>query len=345
MALLWLEGFETYGASSGSAPTNIATDYTVNGSTTNTILFTGRVGNLGLKINNAVGGSSIAPPTFGNVASWVIGFGFRPGDNLVDTRICSWYDGSTEQFTLRMTSGGELEVYRGSSSLLAASSGAVGLATNSWCYIEIKLTIGNSGSYDVHLNGVSVLADATEDTQQTSNAYAQTIRFWGVFNATIGNRTAFDDIYIADQTAGEVDDFVGQHKVVTFFPSSAGNDTDFTPSAGNNWECVDDNPYDGDTSYVESGTSGHRDTYNFTDATLTDILGVQMSVIARETDASPFSLKLVCESDGTADDGSGVAIGSTSYVNRRRVLEHDPDTSAAWGTVALNSAVFGIEVA
>lgn len=341
--LLWIEGFEAFGSSPGS-PTGVTNKYNTTGSTTNMTLIAGRVGGLALKPHNDTGGSSIAPPSFGNVASWVVGFGMRPGNALISTRLISWYDSSSEQFTLRMTSAGELAVYRGTT-LIATSSGAVGIGVNSWCFIEVKLTIGNAGAYEVRLNGVNVLSDGSEDTQQTANAYAQTIRFWGTFDSSAGNQIAYDDIYIADQTAGEVDDFIGSHKVVTIYPDGDGAATDLTPTGGgSHYTQVDENPHDGDSTYVQSAVDQDEDLYDFQDVVLSDIKGIQINAVCRETDATPFSLRLLCQSDMTLDTGSDISIGSTTYVTRHRILEADPDTTAAWTDTGISAAQFGIRV-
>jgi len=342
--LLWIEGFESFGSSPGT-PTGITNKYTTFGSTTNNTLAAGRVGGLSFKVHNDPGNTSaIGTPDFGNKATWIIGFGFRPGTRLLDTRIVSLYDSTSEQFTLRMTGAGELAVYRGTT-LIAASSGAVGLSSNAWCFIELRVTLhGSAGAYEVRLNGVNVLSASGVRTTGTANNFAQTVRFRGAFSSSAVDQTAFDDIYIADDTAGEVDDFIGSHKVVAVYPDGAGASTDLASSGGANYAAVDDNPHDGDTSYVQSAVDQDEDLYAYQDVTLNDIKGVQINGVCRETDATPFSLRLLCQSGMTLDTGSDLAIGSTSYVTKSRILEEDPDTAAPWTDSAINASQFGVRV-
>jgi len=343
MALLFVEGFERYGSSAG-APTGLATKYSEVGGTTNTALIAGRIAGLGLKVHMAPSGSPhIVPASFGNLATWIIGFGFRTGDELVSTRIFSLYDSATEQFALRQTSAGELAVYRGTTLITGGTSGVV-LATNTWYYIEVKVTLGNTGSYEVRLNGINILSDGSEDTTATANNYAQTIRLWGAFNSDPDTQFAFDDMYICDSSGSVNNDFLGPRKVVTLFPNGAGDSTQLTPSSGSNYQAVDDRPHDSDGTYVESATGGHQDLYHFENGNFLTINGVQISAICKETDASPFDIKLVSKTGSTVSGGSNIAVGNPSYTTRSRIMEANPDTTAAWTDSDVDSAQFGVEV-
>lgn len=346
MALRFVEGFERYGSAPG-APTGLATKYSESGGNSNTALITGRIGGLGLKVHMAPSGSPhIVPATFGNLQTWIIGFGLKTGTELIATRIFSLYDSTSEQFALRMTAAGELVLYRGTTIITGGTSAPGVLVTDAWHYIEIKVTIGDPGvgNYELRVAGVNILSDANEDTKQTANAYAQTIRFLGAFNSDPDTQFAFDDIYICDTTGSVNNDFLGPKRVVVIFSDGAGDSTDFTPSAGSNYQAVDDNPHDTDTTYVESGTATDRDLYTFGNVSLVNISGIQISAICRDTDASPFDIKLVAKSGSTTDAGSAQTVGSVGYVTRSRILEENPDTSAAWTDSEIDAAQFGIEV-
>jgi len=347
MALLWIEGFETFGSSAGSAPTGLGTKYLQEVSSANTILAAGRVSGFALKVSHGVSLPRIVTPNLGNHQTMVVGFAYQPGDALGDNcRIVVFHQGSTEHFSLRVQTSGEVSVHLGTSATAVATSTGASLAPNTWSYIEFKVTIGNAGvgSYEVRVNGVNVLSDSDQDTQNGGSAIADSIKFFGNSDSSSANRSAFDDIYILDDTGSENNDFLGSQKVVAIIPTAAGDDTDFTPNSGNNYQAVDENGHDSDSSYVESGTSGHTDLYQFGDVSLTDIKGVQINAVAKETDASPFSLNLLCKSDATLDSGSPLAIGGTTYVSRSRILEEDPDTSAPWTDSGIDAAQFGIEV-
>lgn len=347
--LLHLDGFDSYGTSNGSFPTGLDVEYSGLASQTNTIIVDGRTpGGKAVAIGHNTTARFIETPSFGNQTTWIIGFGFKPGVSFdsTDTVILSLMDSGSQQVTLNITASGQLQLRRGAVNGTTLGTSTATLSTNSWHYIELKVTIGNSGSYEVRLNGVNILSDGTEDTQNTANARAQTLRLYGATDSSVDIRWAYDDLYIANSDSGdEVSDFQGSLVVRTIFVDGDGDESDFTPSAGSNYQCVDDNPANGDTDYVESGTVGHRDLYTVSGVAMTNIKGVVVKARVRETDGTPFNVKLPVKIDGTVYNDSGQAVGSTDYVARHRVLGRNPDTGAAWTASEINDTQFGIEVA
>lgn len=342
--LRWVEGFESFASAAGNAPTGLSGKYAVANGNLSTLV-TGRTQGLALRLQDTGGSPTITTPSFGNTQDYIIGFGFKPGDTLVAGRILEILDASTVQCAIYINASGQVEFRRGTT--LIATSADVVFAADTWCYLELKVTIGNAGvgSYDVHVNGTSVLADADEDTQASSNAYAQTVKFWGNAGGGASRGLSFDDLYIADSAAGNVTDFLGSHRAITLYPNGEGDLIEWTPSTGSdNSALVDETPHNSDTDYVESSTTGQQDLYTFENATLVQIAGVQVNAVCRQTDATPFSIKLVAKSGSTTDEGSGIAIGSTSYITRSRVLEEDPDTSSPWDDAGIDAAQFGIEI-
>lgn len=339
--LLWVEGFESFASAAGNAPTGLGGKYiVVNGNTTT--LQTGRAQGLGLRIHDAAANPTIQTPSFGNIDTWIIGFGFRPGSALADVRIFEIMDSSTVQFALYMTSAGNLQVRRGTTAL--ETSAATPLAPDTWVYLELKVVISNTGSYEVRASGTTILSN-TGDTQNSANAYAQAVKLWGRAGGAGTSAHTFDDLYIADDSAGEITNFIGSHRAITLYPNAEGDLVEWTPSTGmDNSAMVDETPHDSDTTYVESSTTGQQDLYQFQNADLVQIAGVQINAVCRETDATPFSIKLVAKSGTTTDEGSGVAVGTTSYVTRSRVLEVDPDTTVPWIDAGIDAAQFGIEI-
>jgi hypothetical protein len=83
--------------------------------------------------------------------------------------------------------------------------------------------------------------------------------------------------------------------VVTLRPNADTAQADFKPSSGSaHSTLVEEAPDDdGDASYVESGTVGHKDLYAYQDLTLTPaaILAVQVGTVARKDDAGSRSLQ------------------------------------------------------
>jgi len=340
--LRWVEGFEEFAAAAGNAPTGLSTKYTVVNGTGST-LETGRTQGLGLRIWNNSANPTIQTPSFGNQSTLIIGIGFQVGITMLGGRIFEILDGATVQCAVYYNTSGNVEFRRGTT-LLETSTDVV-FALSTFCYLELKVVIGNTGSYEIKVNSTNVLSNGSIDTQASANAYAQTIKLWG---STAGDPTrglTFDDWYVADGQAGDVTDFLGSHRALTFYPNGEGDLIEWTPSTGtDNSALVDETPHNSDTDYVESGTTGQQDLYTFENGTLVQIAGLQVNAVCRETDATPFSIKLVAKSGATTDEGSGVAIGTTSFVTRSRVLEQDPNTVTAWTDAGYDAAQFGIEI-
>lgn len=341
--LRWIEGFEEFASAAGNAPTGLTTKYTVVQADEAT-LETGRTQGLGLRLYDAGSNPTLQTPSFGNQDVWIIGIGFKVGNTMVGGRIFELLDSASVQCAVYYNTSGQVEFRRGTT--LLETSASVVFALNTWCYLELKVTIANGGSYEIRVNGTNVLSNVSIDTQATANAYAQTMKLWGVSAGGSGRGLTYDDWYIADDSAGDVTDFLGSHRAITLYPNAEGDLIEWTPSTGtDNSALVDETPHNSDTDYVESSTVGQQDIYQFQDATLVQIAGVQINAVCRETDATPFSIKLVAKSGATTDEGSAQSIGTTSYVTRSRVMEHDPDTAAPWDDAGVDAAQFGVELA
>src|SRR5690606_30150679 len=156
-------------------------------------------------------------------------------------------DDATEGINLRVGTDGSLSIYLGNS--LIATSVTTPININTWYYIELKVVVDGSGSYEVRVDGVNVLSGST-DTQAGANPYANRVRLHGAATGT-GPQTQFDDWYVCDGSGSINNDFLGGRRIITYFTADTGDSSDFTPDEGDNYARVNDNPRDGDDSYVE----------------------------------------------------------------------------------------------
>lgn len=255
---------------------------------------------------------------------------------------------ATQHLCLRRTNGANtLQLYRGGT-VIATSTGDVFVGT--WQYIEISATIADSGGrVIVRVNG-DVVIDFTGDTKNGGTAASiDTVRLRCGFNS--GTPTIrVDDLYVLDGVDSGLagmpnNDFLGDRRVVTLRPNGAGSSTQFAPSAGANWQCVDEAPPSA-TDYVASATTGQRDTYALEDlpAGVTVINALQNTVYALKSDAGSASLKPALKSGATVayDPTVGLSASMTRYSTVRQA---DPATSAAWSAAAVNALEAGAEVA
>lgn len=340
MSLLWVEGFEGYGTSTGVAPQPtgiLGRKYSVFYESSMD-LEAGRIGGYSLELPGTQWLQTLAINTNTTI---IVGFAVK--FNALDSggysflKLC---DGEDVNITLETIITGELVLSRGST-VLGTTSG-LGLMGGNWYWIELKVVIDNSiGSYVLRVGESTVLSDSGADTQAGTHSYCDCVKFTGNPIQSI----FFDDVYICNGAGSVNNDFLGNVRVSAIFPSEAGNSTQWTPSAGDNYGCVDENPANDDTDYVETDTVGYKDLYGYDSlSAITGIKGIQINTQCRETDASSFSLITPIRSGGTDYDDSAQAIGTTDYIAKRRIAELDPDTSAAWIYAGINNAEFGIKV-
>jgi hypothetical protein len=256
---------------------------------------------------------------------------------------------STVHVTITWSSQDQLlRAYRGlqTGTLLATSSQPLGAAL--WTFLEVKATIADSGGLvQVRLDGTQVLS-FTGDTRNAGTAEIATVRFSN-HHISSGNRHTLrlDDVYVCDTSGGRNDDFLGDVKVVTLRPNADTAQVDFTPSTGSvHYALVAEAPDDdGDASYVESGTVGHKDLYGYQDLTGSPaaIMAVQVATVARKDDAGSRSLRAVLKSGATTANGTTRVLG-TSYALYDGRFEVDPATGAAWTKAGVDALQAGVEV-
>jgi hypothetical protein len=252
----------------------------------------------------------------------------------------------------RLSGSNDIGVYRGGTdgTLLATIAGALSTAT--WSYFEFKVTIDDTnGGVWVRKDGADILrigafavSPTTLDTRNGGTADVAIV--WTQYNYfNSDTHQGFDDIYTLDTTgSAPYNDFLGPVRVLELLPDAAGASAQFAPSAGTNHEAVDDALiHDGDTTYVESGTAGHRDLYNLTTATVSTVLAVKTIAVARRTDAGPTELELSVRSGSTTGDSTGKVLSDT-YGEHAETFLTNPDTTNPWQASELTGLQAGIKI-
>jgi len=214
------------------------------------------------------------------------------------------------------------------------------IADNQWHWAENKILNVNGGTYGLWIDGIR-MQDATLGM---SGATTTTLTFFAMAaNGTI----IFDDIIVMDNNAPGL--------IASGMPNGAGVITTcrpiadvakiFVPDSGtNNFSRVNEQEYDEDSSYVQSGTSGDADTYDFSLGFVPNtIFGVQQITRAKNPGAGTIRMKNRCVSGVTTSDGTSTVVPS-SYSGLRTIYNQDPNTSAAWTAANLDAAAFGFTV-
>ena len=363
MALMWMEGFETFGTTTGSGSTAdvsaaITRKYddpdgaTVANYCSQVQLADGRSGGYSLKGAFSYPTSSqyfhyvVPAADVPTNDTWIVGMAVKFASSFPDTKeilILGRLTSSTyHSFSIKVRNDGRISAYGGGGSFLETTSAPV-LALDGWHYIEAKVVCHDTaGSYEVRVDGQTILSGTDVDTRGGGDT--RFVRF------QFAKSTQYlDDIYICNIDGTKNNDFLGRVVIEGIFPNADGDSNDWTPASGtDNYAMVDDNPADDDTSYVESNTADAEDLYAYTNLsaiTTEPILGVQINTDVKMTEfPGDLDIKQPVKSGGTTSDGDTTNIATDSYQPANRILEDDPATSTAWTASGVNNAQFGIKV-
>lgn len=286
-----------------------------------------------------------------NYATVIVGIALRTdglGPFTTDT-VLRLLAGSTRiaDLQLVLVSGNHfLRVLNAAGSTVATATTTV-IANSTWYYVEVKLTVGTSGSVEVKVNGSTEIASTTGNFG-TSNVDGIQLMNSNSNGSTVVS-TDFDDLYVIDTSASPNNTYLADAThtphVQTIYPTADGAHTGWTPDTGtDHFARVDETPPDGDTSFVSASTVGTRDSYVFGDPTsLTGIKCVQICAYARKDDVTGREIELVARPTSTDYDGPSQPLAQTYgfFLDRR---ETNPDTSAAWTMTDIDGAEFGIKV-
>ncbi len=227
------------------------------------------------------------------------------------------------------------------------------IAENVWHTIEMKLLVdGAAGELRVLLDDVEILDLTGVDTANGANEYVNKILFVSD-SISSGDQieVRFDDVVLWDETGtgpmsttGAQDGFQGDMRIHTLRPNAPGDVTGFTPSAGANWEAVNDSPGpNDDTDYVEITGTGVQDLYNVEDLGPTgDILGAVVKVFDRKLDAGARSIRLLTKSGGITGTGSSLPV-LTTWTYQQEIFEFNPDSGDPWTAIEINAVQIGME--
>ena len=290
-----------------------------------------------------------------NLATFGLGFAIRPTVmTIFSYPIVEFRDSSLRQLTLNLRSDLRLEIrnYNGANnpvSTLAISD--TSLIGNTWNYVQVKVTFNaTTGSVEVRFGDVTVINVSPVVTRNTASVLNGITNFIFGSSTDGGSSEAYyiDDVICWDTAGGIHDDFLGDVHIQALLPVADGPVTQWTPQgAGANYQCVNENPPDGDTTYVESSTSGNKDLYHFPDVSPPNpsqarIVAVLQNIDCRKTGGGTEPIQATCRSNTSDFDApSSFEPGSDYHIFQFQnftVWETDPDAGVEWDIARLNDA-------
>ena len=236
----------------------------------------------------------------------------------------------TYQLALRVDAGGHLVVGTGSNgtgTTIATSSNV--FSANTWYHIEVKATIHNTtGAVEVRVNGTStgwITAQTGKNTRgQSSNNYMDVVELM----TAQGSSTYHDDFYFLS-SASPNNDFLGPIKIVTAFPSGAGNSAQWVGNFASNFTNVQELAGDGDSTFNQSATANQVDLFTFDDMPAGTIMAVQDVMMARQDAGVPRTVRTKFRSGSTDYSGTSFAMAG-SYQFHCDPRDVDPATGSAY---------------
>lgn len=201
------------------------------------------------------------------------------------------------------------------------------------------------GTLDYLINGISVLSLTGINTAPSTNDQS-TILYIGYLNILPGIPGSSASIISHLVIADEIGVITGNPRTGGLFPDGVGNSSDWAPSAGNNWENVEETTPDDDSTYNESDTVNDIDTYTMQDVPsgTTAIVAVAVTVRIRKTDANSRTVAAVLRIGGT-DYVHATAKGVPGgYAYLQWVWTLSPATGVAFTAAEVNGLEAGIKV-
>jgi len=248
--------------------------------------------------------------------------------------------------TLKVTTTGAIEAYRGDASGTSLGASTVALTADAWHHIEWKILASQTvGTIDIYVNGTSVLALTGLDTVATSIASFSQMAFGGWDNAgSLGNFTSYwKDLVIWDTSGSVNNDVMGTCYLGRFTVSSDAS-FNWTASTGSAGYSLLDETGPNDADYISAdATPPAASTFGLENlpAEVTSVRGIILLGRMKKSDGGDCNVQMSVVSNAVATNGSDRAI-TTAYTYWADVLETNTDTGVAFTPVEFNAATFKI---
>ena len=206
-----------------------------------------------------------------------------------------------------------------------------------WVYVQLHYKMDDAaGDFTMKIGG-NVVAQITGDTN-----VASTYIDYVSFNST-SLFLHYDDIVINDTNGTENNYWTGSPRLILATPNGAGSNTEWTPIAGANYECVDEIPVTTNEYVYTQATGTALDTYNITDPLAgTEVIN-----------------NVILNTIGNIDTGTGtfrpaIYVNSSVYYGMtgtlyeasklyQTVWNNNPDDSAMWEPTDIDDLEIGQE--
>lgn len=331
MTILLIEGFDNVGTTgnyllkrSCLSPANLS-------------LTSGRFGGSAMQA-----GAGLIFPVDRLYETLIVGFAVRDNRSPVTRDIFTFRNAASTQLEVQRDTNGAVYFTR-NGTLVGSKSASSVFKNNVWQYMEVRAQISDSTTtnLEIRINGVPVLT--LPSGLDSKNLAATGVNGIYFDEGGSSNNLFVDDLYILSPS-GNSQDFLGDCRVYTIFPSGNGATNNWVANTGTNWQAVDEASPDADTTYVSSSTLNHIDLYQLEDIPNSgSIAAVQTNLVTRKDDASTYSMAHLVRVSGVNYESSGDSV-SSSYAYSVRIHEMNLNTSGYWRISDVNNIQAGIKI-
>lgn len=343
--LLWIDGFDHY----GSSTTRLLEGAYAQATQVSLSNANPRTGDRHIRL---VGGfESGIRRVFGEDKEAAgVGFAFNLAalpSNSTSVCLASFRNNANQpHFSIMVTSTGQVRVTDGTGQGDVLATGPVAVVPGSYQHFECRASLADgetAASVEVRLNGVTVLNASGLEVGVPGPMAQVLVGCSGQGTFGFPAYMDVDDLFAWDGEGAANNDFVGDKKVYTRFPSSDGAEQDWTPSTGSDgYPMLDNVPPQDATEYlsaVNGGTGGDRSTFGLADfpAEIVSIAGLMTATRFWKTDAGDARTMVGVISSATEESGAEHAL-SMSPRWYHDVFEVDPATGTPWLLADVNAA-------
>lgn len=326
MALIWFDGFETYGT--GIVTDRFAGLYIISGNTAS-VNNMPELGGRGFRQTNNPGPRFEIPN--GPVTSGTYGVGFHLYlETSSRKELSAFTDPSAGRVYSIQTQDSRISIRTPDGIVQGESL----ISTNILYHVEMKLIQHpTEGSIELRVDGrTEILLDNLNTAVELASVRIGT--------SGVGTGVAWiDNWYIWDGTGDDNNDWMGERNVYVLWPDEDVPPQDWIPSSGSDAYAMINNV--SEASYLEAQNVGDTSAFNFSELPSNDIIinGVIVTTRAQKTGTADTEMSF-----GVGNDRSGnQVLTQDQFLGAATVYEKNPDTGNDWEASEVNLIEVQIE--
>lgn len=280
----------------------------------------------------------------------------------------SFMSGATEQCSLDFipanTDAGNFVLIQARRGATILGTTTVGITPQFWYYVECNVVArtGTNGSIEIKMGfrnnaTTAVLTLTGINTANLGSDGIDRMKLrWSTSGAALGNRVAFDDWYICDNTTGTNNTYLGPTTILGLIPNGTGATQQWSLAGGAPsiqvalQDTFNSATTPGDDSRITAETIGQIALASYPNSTYlanTTVRGIMVRSRAGMDTTGTRTIKhrLRNTSTATETDGSlSFVLSGTAWAEYSEVFEVDPNTSVAWTKTGLDALELGARV-